>query len=104
MTGGRLREKNNKAKEYVEFFWFKKLFFSSGRLQESFKSSIWLRNKTAIFFKVVAYDRDVVAMPESTVLTPIAVVEGVFFEIDFPSHIKVQNTCSDELEDTHKTW
>ena len=30
-------------------------------------------------------------MRELTVLTVIAVVEGGFFEIDFPSHIEVHN-------------
>ena len=42
-------------------------------------------------------------MRELTVLTVIAVVEGGFFEIDFPSHIEVHNTCSDDIEDTRKT-
>ena len=38
-------------------------------------------------------------MRELTVLTAIAVVEGGFFEIGFPSHIKAHNTCSDDIED-----
>ena len=53
---------------------------------------------TRLFFKVAAYHRGVVAMESR-----IAVVEGGLFEIDFPSHIKVQNTCSNDIEDTHKT-
>ena len=42
-------------------------------------------------------------MRELTLLTAIAVVEGGFFEIDFPLHINVHNTCSNDIEDTHKT-